>query len=54
MLFENKEYHCRIVPPNEFVLSNPVIVVELVEEDISSSWLIKANDGIGLKKILNH
>lgn len=28
MLFENKDYHCQIVPPDKFVLSNPVIVGE--------------------------
>lgn len=46
-LFENKEYHCQIVPPNEFVLSNPVILGELVDEDISSNWFIVAHDGNG-------
>jgi hypothetical protein len=45
MLFENKDYHCQLVPPNEFVLSNPVIVGEQVDEDISSHWFIIAHDG---------
>ncbi len=47
LLFENKKYHFQIVPPNEFVLSNPVIVGELVEEDISSDWFIVGHDGNG-------
>lgn len=47
MLFKNKEYHCQIVSPNEFVLSNPVIVGELVEEDLSSNWFIVGHDGNG-------
>ncbi|MCM3629805.1 SMI1/KNR4 family protein [Paenibacillus glycanilyticus] len=46
-LFDNKDYECHIVPPLEFVLSNPVIVGEQVEEDISSSWYIVAHDGNG-------
>ncbi|MDQ0116623.1 hypothetical protein J2T15_006105 [Paenibacillus harenae] len=47
MLFENKDYYCQIVPPNEFVLSNPVIVGEKVDEDISSHWFIVGHDGNG-------
>ncbi|MFB9324679.1 SMI1/KNR4 family protein [Paenibacillus aurantiacus] len=46
-LFENKEYCCQVVPPHEFVLSNPIIVGELVEEDISSNWFIVVHDGNG-------
>ncbi|WP_114381027.1 SMI1/KNR4 family protein [Paenibacillus prosopidis] len=47
MLFENKDYNCQIVPPNEFTLSNPVIVGEHVEGDISSHWFIVVHDGNG-------
>jgi hypothetical protein len=46
-LFEDKDHSCQIVSPSEFVLSNPVIVGELVEEDISSHWYIIGNDGNG-------
>ncbi|WP_078393754.1 SMI1/KNR4 family protein [Shouchella patagoniensis] len=44
-LFTNKDYPFYIVPPEEFVLENPVIVGELCEEDISSDWYIVCNDG---------
>lgn len=46
-LFENKDYQCYIVPPDEFVSSNPLIVGEQVEEDLSSHWFIVAHDGNG-------
>ncbi|MNB78659.1 Antitoxin YokJ [compost metagenome] len=45
ILFEGEDYSCQIVSPLEFVLSNPVIVGELVEEDISSHWYIIGHDG---------
>lgn len=44
-LYENEEYPVYFVSPEEFVLANPVIVGELCEEDISSSWYIVCNDG---------
>lgn len=44
-LFENAEYPIHIVPPEEFVLANPIIVGELCEEDISSNWYTVCNDG---------
>lgn len=44
-LFSNKDYGIQIVAPREFVLANPVIVGELYEEDISSSWYIVAKGG---------
>ncbi|WNS46925.1 SMI1/KNR4 family protein [Paenibacillus sp. MMS20-IR301] len=46
-LFVSKNYHCQIVPPDEFVLSNPVIIGEVVEDDITSDWFIVAHDGNG-------
>jgi len=46
-LFENGSYMVNIVPPDEVVLANPVIVGELCEEDITSEWYIIANDGNG-------
>lgn len=47
MLFENNEYHCHVVPPKDFALSNSVIVGEHVDEDISSHWFIVGHDGNG-------
>jgi hypothetical protein len=51
MLFENKEYYCQIVPSNEFVLSNPVIVGEQVDEDIYNGerwyWLKEDFESLG-------
>jgi hypothetical protein len=47
ILFEHADYRTNIVPPQEFVLANPVIVGERCEEDISSNWYIVANDGKG-------
>lgn len=46
-LFCSKDYSIRIVPPNEFQLSNPLIVGEICEEDISSNWYIIATDDNG-------
>ncbi|KRE64166.1 SMI1/KNR4 family protein [Paenibacillus sp. Soil750] len=47
ILFENKDYSCKIVRTEEFVFSNPVIVGEQVDEDISSHWYIIGHDGNG-------
>lgn len=46
-LFQHADYQVNIVPPQEFVLSNPVLVGERCEEDISSNWYLVANDGHG-------
>ncbi|MDY7224713.1 SMI1/KNR4 family protein [Halalkalibacterium halodurans] len=46
-LYENKDYPIYVVPPEEFILANPVIVGELCEEDISSDWYIICSDGKG-------
>src|SRR2546422_2738610 len=46
-LFEKSEYPVFIVSPKEVVLANPIIVGELCEDDISSSWYIIAKDGNG-------
>jgi hypothetical protein len=46
-LFRNEPYSLAIVPPSQFVLANPVIVGELVEDDISSSWYIIGDDHNG-------
>ncbi len=43
-LFENNMYPISIVSPEDFVLANPVIVGELCEYDISSTWYIIATD----------
>lgn len=44
-LFKERDYSLLIVPPSRCVLANPVIVGEVAEEDISSSWYIIADDG---------
>ncbi len=46
-LFISQSYVANIVPPDEFILANPVIVGELCEEDITSQWYIIVNDGNG-------
>lgn len=53
ILFENAPYSVRIVPPNEFVLANPVILGEEIimdeiekgsyEDQISKDWYIIAD-----------
>lgn len=43
-LFVSSENAIHIVPPEEFVLANPVIVGERCEYDISSHWYIVARD----------
>ncbi|MBP1995842.1 SMI1/KNR4 family protein [Paenibacillus eucommiae] len=47
LLFGSKDYVCQIVPPENFISSNPVIIGEPVDEDISSHWYIVAHDGNG-------
>lgn len=47
ILFQHADYRVNIVPPQDFVLANPIIVGERYEEDISSKWYIVANDGKG-------
>lgn len=44
-LYTEAEYPITIVPPNDFVLANPVIVGELCEEDISADWYIIGTGG---------
>lgn len=46
-LFTSAENVVNIVPPDEFILANPVIVGERCEEDITADWYIVANDGNG-------
>lgn len=46
-LFESRDYVVTIVSPIHFVLANPVIVGEVGEDDISSTWYIVADDGNG-------
>ena len=43
-LYLNNDYSVRIVSPQDFVLANPVIVGEVCEDDISSTWYIVADD----------
>jgi hypothetical protein len=38
ILFQHAYYQINIVPPEDFVLANPVIIGERCEEDISSNW----------------
>lgn len=47
VLFENQDYPIYILPPEQFVLANPVIVGEICEEDLSSNWYIICNEGSG-------
>lgn len=47
LLFESEDYSCIIVPPEEFTLSNPVIIGEPAEEDISSHGYIVGHGGNG-------
>jgi hypothetical protein len=46
-LYINGECTANIVPSNEFIPANPVIVGERCEDDITSNWYIIANDGNG-------
>jgi len=46
-LLEDAEYPAFISRPKELVPANPVIIGEQVNDDISTSWYIIANDGSG-------
>lgn len=46
-LFDDREYPIVIVPPTQFAPANPIIVGELVEDDISSTWYIIGDDTNG-------
>lgn len=46
-LFEGAEYPAFFSRPKELVPANPVIIGEQVDDDISASWYIIANDGSG-------
>ncbi len=45
VLFSDKDYGITLVPPKEFQPANPIIVGELCEEDISSSWYVVGKSG---------
>jgi antitoxin YokJ len=47
MLFQQKDYHALIVPPDRVVPANPVIVGQEYADDITASWHIIADDGNG-------
>jgi len=47
MLFQHKDYHALIVPPDRVVPANPVIVGQEYADDITASWHIIADDGNG-------
>jgi|JI9StandDraft_1071089.scaffolds.fasta_scaffold100755_2 hypothetical protein len=47
VLFPESEYPLAFVGPDRFVTSNPVIVGEEVEDDITSSWYIIAEGRSG-------
>lgn len=44
ILFKGKNYSIKISAPQDLVLANPVIVGQLCEYDISSSWYIIGSD----------
>ena len=44
LLFENASYSTSIVPPQEMVPANPVIRGENIEDDVSETWYILADD----------
>lgn len=46
-LYRDAEYPIAVVPANQFVPANPVIVGDLCEYDITSTWYILARDGNG-------
>lgn len=46
-LYHDSDYAVSIVPPDEFVPANPIIVGERFKEDMSSDWHIIANSGSG-------
>lgn len=46
-LFLEKEYGFKILPPKDITLANPIIVGELCEDDISSTWYVLCKDRNG-------
>ena len=46
-LFTDERYGFLVLPPDEFILANPIIVGELCEEDISSEWYTIYKDSEG-------
>lgn len=46
-LFSKSDYPVSIVSSKDVALANPVIVGELYEDDISSTWYVIAKDGNG-------
>lgn len=46
-LYPESSFGFRILPAEEVVQVNPLIVGELCEEDISSGWFVAAKDGNG-------
>jgi hypothetical protein len=46
-LYPDRTYSHVIVPPDEVVLANPVLVGERVTDDRSDSWYLIAHDGNG-------
>ncbi|MFK7823422.1 MAG: SMI1/KNR4 family protein [Oligoflexales bacterium] len=44
ILFEGSDYEMEILSPQSIVPANPLIVGELCEKDISSSWYVIAKD----------
>ena len=43
-LFPEKEYGFTILSPKDITLANPIIIGELCEEDISSTWYVLCKD----------
>lgn len=50
-MFRGSRAPTYIVPPQGLVLANPVIVGEVAEYDISSSWYIIASDGTDSQRV---
>lgn len=46
-LFKNKNCEIEILSPDKFKLANPIIVGELLESDISSTWFTICQNGNG-------
>lgn len=44
ILFQNEKYPIKIVGASQFKRANPIIIGEVVEEDISHNWYIIADD----------
>ena len=45
IFYSNSLYTIEIVPPNEFLLTNPVILGQRYDDDISTDWYIVAKSG---------